>query len=247
MARPTSREEFSEWCLRKLGHPDPIKIPITDEQVEDCIDEAVQYWQDFHFDGTEKWYLSHQITQEDLDNKYIELDSNIIGVTRLFPIGSSSGSINMFDLRYQLRLHDLYDFTSTSYVNYVLTMQHLQTLNMLFSGETPIRFNRHTHRLYMDTSWSHMLVGEYIAMECSRTLDEEEFGDMWNDRMLKQLAVARIKQVWGNNTKKYKEVEMLGGAKMAGWEMYDEATKEIETIEQLIRDTYEAPPAFIVA
>lgn len=248
MAQPTSREEFAEWCLRKLGHPDPIKIPITDEQVDDCIDEAVQYWADFHFDGTEKVYVSHLITQEDLDNKYIEVETDIIGIIRVFPVGAGAASINMFDLRYQLRLHDLYDFTNTSYVNYVLTMQHLRTLEMLFSGETLIRFNRHTHRLYLDTNWaSDMRLGEYIVFEGSRKLDEEDFPDMWSDRMLKQLAVARIKQVWGNNTKKYKEVKLLGGATMAGWEMYAEATAEIEKIEQLIRDTYEAPPAFIVA
>jgi hypothetical protein len=248
MARPSTREEFSEYCLRKLGHPDPIKIPISDEQVDDCIDEAVQYWNDFHFDGTEKWYISHQVTAGDLANTYITLSDDIIGVTKVFPVGTGSASINMFDLRYQLRLHDLYDFTNTSYVNYVLTMQHIRTLEMLFSGETLIRFNRHTHKLLIDTNWAaDMKEGEYIAIEGYKIVDEDAYGDMWNDRMLKQLCVARIKQVWGNNTKKYKDVKLLGGAMMAGWELYAEATDEIEKIEQLIRDTYEAPPSFIVA
>lgn len=247
MARPKSREDFAEACLRKLGHPDPIKIPITEEQVDDCIDESLQFWQDFHFDGTEKVYISHQVTQEDLDNKYISVADNIIGVIRVFPVGSTNASINMFDLRYQLRLHDLFDFTTTSYVNYVLTMQHIRTLDMLFTGEFPIRFNRHTHRIYLDTDWPlGFQAGEYIVYEGSRAM-EEEFPDMWNDRMLKQLCVARIKQVWGNNTKKYKDVELLGGAKMAGWELYKEATDEIELIEQKMRDMYEQPPSMIIA
>lgn len=246
MSNPNSRQAHIDFCLRQLGW-DVTEVNISDEQIEDCVDLALQYFRDFHFDGTEWWYVSHQITQIDKDNKYVEVPDDIIGITRVFPVGSTNASVNMFDLRYQLRLHDLYDFTSTSYVNYVLTMQHIRTLDLLFSGETPIRFNRHTHRTYIDMNWDMMQVGEYVVMEGFKVVDENEYADVWNDRMLKRLSTAYMKRLYGTNMKKYQGVKLLGGIQMNGQQIYNEAIEEIEELEKLIRNTYEAPPRFIIA
>jgi hypothetical protein len=77
----------------------------------------------------------------------------------------------MFDLRYQLRLHDLYDFTSVSYVSYEITMQHIRSLQLLFSGTPQFRFNRHQNKLFLDIDWDRDLqTGEYVIMECYRKL-----------------------------------------------------------------------------
>ena len=150
----TTRQELKDYCLRRLGYP-VIEINVDDDQVEDRIDDALQYWQDYHFDGLQKFYYIHQITQTDINNKYLDLsnitdgsntNTNIVGVTRIFPIQDSSATINMFDLRYQLRLNELYDFTSASYINYTMTQQHLRMLEQLFTGEIPIRFQRHMKR-----------------------------------------------------------------------------------------------------
>ena len=246
MGVPASREQLKDWCLRQLGHP-VIEINVDDDQVDDRIDEAFQYFQDFHFDGVERWYLKHQITQENKDNGWIPITENIIGVTRIFSIGSTNASINMFDLRYQLRLHELYDFTSTSYVNYALTMQHIRTLDMLFSGEQPIRFNRHTDKLYIDMNWDSGLdVGEYVVIEGYIIVDPTAYSDVYNDRMLKRLATALIKKQWGNNMKKFNGMQLPGGITMNGQQIYEEADAEIKEIEELIRLTYEEPPQFLV-
>ena len=246
MGVAASREQLKDWCLRQLGHP-VIEINVDDDQVDDRIDEAFQYFQDFHFDGVERWYLKHQITQENKDNGWIPITENIIGVTRIFSIGSTNASINMFDLRYQLRLHELYDFTSTSYVNYALTMQHIRTLDMLFSGEQPIRFNRHTDKLYIDMNWDSGLdVGEYVVIEGYIIVDPTAYSDVYNDRMLKRLATALIKKQWGNNMKKFNGMQLPGGITMNGQQIYEEADAEIKEIEELIRLTYEEPPQFLV-
>jgi len=246
MAVPASREQLKDWCLRQLGHP-VIEINVDDDQVDDRIDEAFQYFQDFHFDGVERWYLKHQITQENKTNGWIPISENIIGVTRIFSIGSTNASVNMFDLRYQLRLHELYDFTSTSYVNYALTMQHIRTLDMLFSGEQPIRFNRHTDKLYIDMNWDSGLdVGEFVVIEGYIIVDPTSYSDVYNDRMLKRLATALIKRQWGNNMKKFQGMQLPGGIMMNGQQIYEEATEEIKEIEELIRLTYEEPPQFLV-
>lgn len=246
MAIPSSREQLKDWCLRQLGFP-VIEINVDDDQVEDRVDEALQYFQQFHYDAVERWYVKHQITQQDKTNKYIPITENIIGINRIFPVGSTNASVNMFDLRYQLRLHELYDFTSTSYVNYVLTQQHIRTLDMLFSGETPVRFNRHTDKLYIDWDWNYDIeVGEYIIIEGFIILNPEVYNKVYNDRMLKKLATAYIKRQWGNNMKKFGGMQLPGGITMNGQQIFNEADQEIKDLEKEIRDTFEEPPQPLV-
>lgn len=246
MSIPASRQQLIDWCLRQLGHP-VISINVDDDQVEDRIDEAFQYFRDFHYDGVERWYTAHQITADDITNKYLTISDNIIGITRIFPLGSTNASVNMFDLRYQLRLHDLYDFTSTSYVSYVLTQQHIRTMDLLFSGEQPIRYNRHTNKLYIDWDWSSDVeVGEYVICEGFIVVDPDVYTDVYNDRMLKSLATAYIKRQWGNNLKKFQGMQLPGGIQMNGQQIFEEAQTEITQLEESIRKTYEEPPQFLV-
>jgi hypothetical protein len=170
MAKPTTRIQFKDYCKRRLGFP-VIDINVDDDQIEDRIDDALQFFEDYHFDGTEKIFMKHQITTEDINRRWIYAPEAVIFVTGVFPFDDSNSSINMFDLRYQLRLHDLYDFTSVSYVSYEITMQHIRTLNLLFSGTPQFRFNRHQNKLFLDIDWSRDLqVGEYVIVECYRKL-----------------------------------------------------------------------------
>jgi len=170
MAKPNTRIQFKDYCLRRLGFP-VIQINVDDDQVEERIDDALQFWNDYHFDGTEKIFMKHQITAEDINRRWIYAPDAVTFITGVFPFDASGSSINMFDLRYQLRLHDLYDFTSVSYVSYEITMQHIRTLNLLFSGTPQFRFNRHQNKLFLDIDWTRDLeVGEYVIVECYRKL-----------------------------------------------------------------------------
>jgi len=245
-SKPSSRDQLKDFCLRQLGFP-VVDVNVDDQQVEDCIDLALQYFQQFSFDGVEKWYTKHQVTGDDITNQYIPIGENIIGVTRIFPLGSTNASVNMFDLRYQLRLHELYDFTSTSYVNYVLTMQHIRTLDLLFSGEAPIRFSQHHNRLYIDWQWGiDVSAGEYIIIESYMIIDPDTYTDVYNDRMFKKLATAYIKRVYATNIRKFGGMQLLGGAFLDGREMYNEAMQEIQATEEEVRNTYEQPASFMI-
>jgi len=173
MAKPTTRAEFKNYCLRRLGFP-VIEINVDDDQVDDRIDDALAFFHDYHYDGTEKLFMKHRITAEDIARRWIYCPDAVISVTRVLPFDDSNSSINMFDLRYQLRLHDLYDFTSVSYVSYEITMQHIQTLNMLFSGTPQFRFNRLQNKLFLDIDWSSdREVGEYVIVECYRAMQPD--------------------------------------------------------------------------
>jgi hypothetical protein len=173
MAKITNRSEFKDYCLRRIGFP-VIDINVDDDQVEDRIDDALTFFYDYHFDGTQKIFMKHQITQADIDRRWIYCPEPIIFVTGVFPFDDSNSSVNMFDLRYQLRLHDLYDFTSVSYVSYEITMQHIRTLNLLFSGTPQFRFNRVQNKLFLDIDWTRDAdVGKYVVMECYRKMEPD--------------------------------------------------------------------------
>ena len=245
-SKPANKEELKDFCLRQLGYP-VIQINVDDVQVDDAVELAFEYWNEFHFDGTERTYVKHQVTQTNKDNGYVQLSDAIIGAVRIFPVGGTNQSMGMFDLRYQLRLNDLWDLSSTSYTNYSLTMQHLRTLDMLFSGETPVRFNKVNNRLYIDQAWAtDVEVCEWIIVEAMAITDPDAYTKVWNDRMLKKLSTAYIKKQWGNNMKKFGGMQLPGGVTMNGQQIFEEAINEITAAEQEIRNTYEQPPAFLV-
>ena len=141
MATPTSRNTFKEYCLRTLGKP-VVDINVDNEQVEDRIDDAIQYYRDYHFDGTERIIKKFEITETIKENGELDLTNEspqIIGVTRLFDIGDAIQSSNLFNIRYQIHLNDLFDFTSTTYLPYVTAMRHVEQLEEIFVGKQPIR------------------------------------------------------------------------------------------------------------
>ena len=249
MSEPiTTRSKFKEYCLRRLGFP-VIEINVDDDQVEDRIDDALQYWQDYHFDGLQKIYFIKRIDQTDINNRYLNLAeardsannlSEITGVTRIFPMYDSQASLNMFDLRYQLRLNELYDFTSASYVNYTMTMQHLRMLEQLFVGEIPVRYQRHMQKLFIDWAWgsSQVPVGQVVIVECYGVINPDAYGRVWNDRWLKEYATALIKRSWGNNLKKFAGVQLPGGVILNGDKIYNEAVDEIKLLEADMEKNY---------
>jgi len=250
MSTITNRKDFTDYCLRRLGFP-VIEINVDRDQVSDRIDDALQYWQDYHFDGLQKVYYIKGIQQTDITQKYLDLsnatdaDGNImeiVGITRIFPITDSQASVNMFDLRYQLRLNELYDFTSASYVNYTLTQQHLRSLELMFTGEVPIRFQRHMQRLYIDWSWGNdVYVGNTVIAEAYAVINPDVYTRVWNDRWIKEYATALIKRTWGNNLSKFAGLQLPGGVTLDGKTIYTEAVEEIERLEKEMEMNYGSP------
>lgn len=244
MAIPTTREQLLEYCLRELGHP-VIKINVDDDQLDDRVDQALSYFYDFHYDGTEKYYLKHQLTSGDVSNNYVTIAESVIGINKIFPIGSTMNSGNLFNINYQMRLNDIWDLSNSTLSYYIMTQTHLTMIDQLLNGVIPIRFNRHTNKLYIDWDWSvDAIAGNYIVAECWRKVDPDTYPDVFSDRMLKKYLTALIKKQWGNNLSKYTGVQILGGLALDGQRILSEATSEVDLIEQEIRAQYEEPPRF---
>lgn len=246
MAVPTSRQTFKDYCLRSLGFP-VIEINVDDDQVDDRIDEALKYWWDYHFDGTEKIYYKHQVTSPDRTNKYITLPDNIIGAVNLFSIGDPSvRSDDLFNIRYQIALNDLYTLTSVSLIPYYMTMQHLAVIQELLVGRQPIRYNRHRNLLHVDMDWNTINDGEYLLVEAYQIVDPNTYTDAWGDRWLLTYATALIKRQWGNNLKKFQGMQMPGGLTFNGQQIYDEAMEEIKKLEDEMINSYSLPVADMI-
>ena len=246
MAVPTTRSELKEYCLRKLGKP-VIEINVDDDQVEDRIDEAIRYYWDYHFDGSDKVYYKHAITSTDITNKYITLPENIIGAVRVFPIGDPSiRSDDMFNIRYQIALNDLYTLTAYSMIPYYMAMQHLALISEFLVGQQPIRFNRHKDRLYIDTNWDNYTIGNYILVEAYEVLDPDVFGDMYSDRWLQNYITAKIKYQWGSNLTKFSGMQLPGGVQFNGEKILNDAQAEIEKMEEEMIGSYSLPVADLI-
>lgn len=236
MAIPTTRAEFKEYCLRKLGKP-VIEINVDDDQVDDRIDEAIRFYWDYHFDGADKVYYKYKVTATDKTNKYITMPDNVLGVVNLFPIGQALNTNNLFNIRYQIALNDLYTLTSVSMVPYYMALTHVQFLEQFLVGQQPIRYNRIINKLYIDMDWNIINVGDYIIAETYQVVDPNVYSKAFGERLLQNYATALIKEQWGTNLKKYDGMQLPGGLTFNGQKIFDEGKTERNEIERMIFDS----------
>ena len=241
MSTPNSRATLKSYCLRRLGAP-VVEINVDDDQVDDRIDDALAYYRDYHYDGTERVLIKHVTTETDKTNGYITLDDNVIGVQRILDIGQAVQSSNLFNIRYQIHLNDLFDLSASSYVPYITALRHVETLEEIFVGKKPIRFNRHKNRLHIDMDWNNDVeTGEYIIVDAYQILDPDTYTDVWGDRWLARYTTALIKRQWGSNLTKFEGMQLPGGVQFNGTKIYDDAEQEIIKLEEEMISAYSTP------
>jgi len=240
-SKPATRDEFKDFCLRRLGAP-LLEINVDEDQVQDCIEMAFSYYYDYHFDATEKVYLAHQVTQTDIDNKYLSISDSVIGIVNILPIGNSYSTNNLFNLRYQIALNDLFAFNTGPFAPYYMALQNVALAEELFVGKQGIRFQRHSNKLYVDIAWGEKIVlGEYMIVEAYQKIDPDVYTDMYNDRWLQRYCTALIKKQWGENLKKFEGMSMPGGVSFNGQKIWDEAKEEIDAMEEEMISSYSLP------
>lgn len=232
MAQPETREEFKEYVLRKLGAP-VLEINVSDEQVEDRIDEAVSFWRDYHYNGSQLVYLKHQITELDAQRGYINLPEGLLGISGIFNLATnlSTGS-GIFNVQYQFVLNNIQDITSYGIQNYYMTMSHLQFLQEILVGKPHIRYNKHVNRLYIDVTKEFLTPGEYIIVEAYDVIDPDTYPDVWGDRWLQNYAAVLVREAWGLNLIKFGNMQLVGGVTFNGEQILSEARADKERMEE---------------
>jgi hypothetical protein len=249
MANPNTRQGLIDYCLRRLGDP-VIEINVDAEQLEDRVDEALQYFREYHSESTYKGYLKHLVTQEDVDNEYISISSDIVQITKLFALQSGSISRNMFSIKYQMHLNDINNMNSFigDLAYYEQIQQYLSLLDMQLNGTPQVNFVRKQNRLYVygDFVDGDIQVGDYLVAEVYQIIDGNSFSAVWNDMWLKEYTTSLIKQQWGANLIKFEGMQLPGGVTLNGRQIFEDATTDIEKLRERIRMEHELPADFFV-
>ena len=276
MAQPASRSDLVNYCKRQLGAP-VLEINVADEQIDDLIDDALQYFHERHFDGVVQTYLKYKITEADVNrgrtrgnsqavgivtttatssidgsdvtfsfeenSNYLQVPPQVIGINKIFRYdGSQTVTNNMFSVKYQLFLNDLYNFSSVDILSYAMVKRYLEDVDFLLNTEKQIRFNQRQDRLYLDVDWGDVKKDDYFIIDCYRLIDPNDFSRVFNDSFLKRYATALMKRQWGQNLIKFQGVKLPGGIELNGRQIYDDAQKDLEVIREQMSSTYELPP-----
>lgn len=254
MATPNTRDEFIDYCLRALGHP-VIEINIDDEQLDDRVDEGLQWFREYHPDGSKRFYLSHQLTQADITNQYIEFDNPLITVVRMLPVSYTGASTGWFSDAWQFMRFTITDMLSGGVLGdlayYDQMQQHLSLIDMKLSGNSIIRFDRQYDRINFNLSEDRLKVGDYLVFEVYGVRDpaagsNSDYNSLWNHKFLKEYTTALIKKQWGQNLLKFEGMQLPGGVTISGRQIYEDAQTDIDRILTKFREEEDIGPAFFV-
>ena len=270
MSKPSTRQGLIDYCLRRLGYP-VLEVNVDDDQIDDLIDDSIQYFQERHFDGVERMLLKHEITKENRETlktgittttanstvgittttftesqNFIQLPDHVLGVERVLKMDASTLSSGMFNIKYQIFLNDLYYYGALDLMNYAMTKTYLEDLSRIITPDTQLRFNKKNHRLYLDIDFGKMSDDTFIIIDGYRLLDPSDAPAIYNDFWLKRYATATIKKQWGMNLIKFNGVLLPGGVQLNGRQIYEDAIKEIEEIEYSLKTEYEIPPLDLI-
>jgi len=249
MANPSTRQGLIDYCLRRLGDP-VIEINVDEDQISDRVDEALQYFREFHSEATYRGYIQHLLTTTDITNKYVTISSDVQQVTRLFKLEQGLFSRNMFSVKYQMHMNDIANMHS--YVGdlayYEQVQQYLSLLDMRLNGTPQVDYVRKQNRLYIHGNFEDgdIKAGEYIVAEVYSIIDGNTHTAVWNDLWLKEYVTALIKHQWGSNLIKFEGMQMPGGVTLNGRQIYEDALQEIERLKERIRLEHELPADFFV-
>ena len=274
MAQPSSRDGLIDYAKRQLGFP-VLEINVADEQFQDLLDDAIQVYQERHYDGIVRMYLKYKITQEDIDRgearggdknagittttgtstvglstsfnfeenqNYLQMPPSVIGVNQIFKIRSDTVYDGLFNIKYQLFLNDLYQFGSIDLLQYSMVQTYLEDITFLLNPDMKFRFNIRQDRLYIDTDFKTINVGDHFVIDCFRILDPNDFTQVYNDQFLKRYFTALCKKQWGMNLIKFQGVQLPGGIQLNGRQIYDDGEKELAEIRSKMSSDYEMPP-----
>ena len=249
MANPSSRQGLIDYCLRRLGDP-VIEINVDEDQIEDRVDEALQYYREYHSEGTYRGYIQHLITADDVTNEYIPINSSIQQVTKLFKLDQGVYSRNMFSVKYQMHMNDIANMHS--YIGdlayYEQVMQYMSLLDMRLNGAPQVDYVRKQNRLYIHGAFEDDTIneGDYIVAEVYSVIDAGDHTAVWNDMWLKEYTTQLIKLQWGTNLIKFEGMQLPGGVQLNGRQLYDDATQELERLREQMRLTHELPVDFMM-
>lgn len=252
----TNRDDLIDYCLRALGHP-VVEVNIDEEQLDDRIDEALQWFREHHPDGSKRFYLKHQLTQEDIDNQHVDFadDLDLTAVVRMIPMTFNNAHSGWFSDAWQVMAYTITDFTRGSGIvgdlaYYEQMQQNLSLIDMKLGGTPQITFDRQYNRINLHISKTKLTVGDYVVFEVYgiRNPDDSvnEYNSLWNHKFVKEYSTALIKRQWGMNLVKFDGMVLPGGVTVNARQIYEDALQDIERIMTKFREEEDEGPIFFM-
>ena len=234
---PTTRAEFEQRILHDLGEP-VIKINIAPIQLENAVDDAIAYWSEFHIDAQERSLIKHTITQDDLDNGYIQLPSQIQAVFKVLDPRAYMSGASWMSAEYEMVRDTMlgaagaFDLSS-----YVVTKTYLAEMSATLAPapQFDFRYLRGKLRIFdnMNEMWK---VGSIAVIDCQGFIYGQSDNSVYKDKTLRKLAAAYTKKHWGQNLKKFSGVTLPSGVTLNGDQIYSDALAEISELEAYISE-----------
>jgi len=183
----------------------------------------------------------------DVDKGYLPADEGIMSVIRVLNISGvlTSGDF-MFNAQYQVMMNEMRNITSGGTQYLYGMMQYLGHLDFILKKEKDFRFNRRMFKIFLDINWgTEVAVGDYVAVEVYRAVDDETYSNVLNDIWLKKYATALIKEQWGENLSKYTGMQLPGGLQYDGARIKQEGKDEVQKLQDEAISS-SAPLSFMV-
>lgn len=243
----TSREDLKNYVLKRLGSP-VIRINVEESQLQDRLDDALEFYQTFSDDAQKKTIVKRIVTQEDIDREAILLGDQTLAVTRVFPTEAFSYP-SWMSPEYQNFIRELKDLQAGALDSYFITERNIALLNFLM-GKESISFNFYpnTLALGLNTNWRNFIPGtSFILYEGTERIKPEIYPHIYSAYFLKELAYYYVLRQWAANLKKYANVPLPGNITLNATEMLAEAETNIATLEQKVKDCSDPLPFFEIA
>ena len=247
---PQNREEFKTYIRAKLGEP-VINLEVSEFQVDIAVDEALQYFQNYHYLGSTHSYYVYEITQADINSKSFTLPSDVLGVTTVYDFSTAGGlglSADVYSQSWQMTYDLVFNqnVLNGSFATYYTNKTYYDMIDSLINGMKSIRFNQYENKVFLDNTWENYKVGDKLVVDCFIVLDPDDNPEIWADRWLVRYATAKLQKQWGENISKY-DGTLPGGMKLNYERILSEAINEIKEIEDNCLRDYSEPPRDFVA
>lgn len=250
MAIPTTRASYITYCLQALGSP-VLEINVADEQIDDRVDQGIEYFHLFHMDAVDRMILMHTLTQDDIDNGWITIEEPVMSIVQVIwdHLGFVTGDKMSSSWQYANSMIGGLGFTAScsnvSLSDYAISKQNLSNMDYMLGNYPTIEYSMHSNRLHIYGEFDYE-VGDIIAYEAFVKLDANQYPNVWNDYWLKEYGTALIGRQWGVNLQKFQQVELPGGITLNGDAIYDQYNERVKELETEMDERWSYPADFMV-
>lgn len=237
MALPNSLATLKEYCLRQCGAP-LVKVNISPDQLDEAVEEAVQYFQEYHNEGQERLYASHVMTQTEIDQGYVVLPENVIAVVSVLNTSLFGGNMSWMTPQYELMRGITFDMVSGAggVSDYVIARQYLADIQDMLSPAPQFTYRHTTNKLYIFDKLDKLFKpGQIMVYEGYFIIRPSEYSKFWSNRSLRKMAAGLTMMQYGRNLTKYQSIQLPSGITLDGSqivangkEMFEEAKEEID-------------------